>query len=292
MPKRTNEFQQIVGYIYSQIAPAGGRVTESAFLPEDGNLGEPREVDVLIEYNLAGHDIKVAVECRDHTRDQNVQWIDSLIGKYSRLRVNQIVAVSSSPFSASAKSKAAAHNIDAITVNEALTTDWVSRIERWKVMTHSFTLMRITTLDANGHELTFSEVTPDGSNATHRDQISEYMFNVLQPFFMKNLSASVGKALEAKIAENWQRYVDDPTPRWAEIVIDRPQITRRGEDMGVEKVVFGIGTFFHVGSPNDHFGLKQHALSKVKISLMRGEAAFRIITDPEGNILKLDTRGV
>jgi hypothetical protein len=32
MPKRTNEFQQIVAYIYSQIVPAGGRVTESAFL--------------------------------------------------------------------------------------------------------------------------------------------------------------------------------------------------------------------------------------------------------------------
>jgi hypothetical protein len=49
---------------------------------------------VLIEHNVAGHDIKIAVECRD----QNVQWINNLIGKYSHLRVNQIVAVSSSPF--------------------------------------------------------------------------------------------------------------------------------------------------------------------------------------------------
>jgi hypothetical protein len=115
MPKRTNEFQQIVAYIYSQIVPAGGCVTESAFLQEDGT-GDPREIDVLIEHNVAGHAIKIAVECRDHGRDQNVQWIDSLIGKYSRLRVNQIVAVSSSPFSDAGKKKAAEHNIDAITV--------------------------------------------------------------------------------------------------------------------------------------------------------------------------------
>jgi hypothetical protein len=287
MPKRTNEFQQIVAYIYSQIVPAGGRVTESAFLREDGT-GEPREVDVLIEHNVTGHDIKIAVECRDHARDQNVQWIDNLIGKFSRLRVNQIVAISSSPFSDAAKKKAAEHNIDAITVNEALTTDWVDRIERWKGMTHSFTLMKIVTLDANGNELTFSEVTPDGGKATHRDQDSEYMYNALQPFFMRQLSKAVGQALEAKIAERWQHYVDDPTPRWAEIVIDKPGITRHGKDMGVQKVVFGIGTFFHVGRPSDHFALKEHAFSKLKLPLMKGEVTFRIITDPQGNILTFD----
>jgi hypothetical protein len=287
MPKRTNEFQQIVAYIYSQVAPAGGRVTESAFLRE-GGTGEPREVDVLIEHKVAGHDIKIAVECRDHTRDQNVQWIDNLIGKYSRLRVNHIVAVSSSPFSGSAKAKAADHNIEALTVNEALTTDWINRIERWKGMTHSFTLMRIVTLDANGKEMTFSEVTPDGSKVTHRDQDSEYMYNVLYSVFTKQLSKAVAGALEAKIAEKWQHCVDDPTPRWAEIVINTPGITRNGKDMGVEKVVFGVGTFFHVGHPSDHFALKEHALSQIKIPLFKGEATFRIITDPQGDILKLD----
>ena len=98
MPKRTNEFQRIVAYIYSQIVPTGGRVTESAFLREDGT-GQPREVDVLVEHNIAGHDISIAVECRDYTRDQNLEWIDNLIGKYSRLKVSHVVAVSSSPFS-------------------------------------------------------------------------------------------------------------------------------------------------------------------------------------------------
>jgi Restriction endonuclease len=287
MPKRTNEFQQVVAYIYSQIVPSGGRVTESAFLREDGT-GEPREIDVLIDHKIVGHDIKIAVECRDYTREQNVEWIDQLIGKYSRLRVNQIVAVSSSPFSEAAKIKAAKHNIEAITVNEALTTDWINRIERWKGMTHSFTLMRIVTLDANGSEITYSEVSPDGTKATHRDQDSEYMYNVLQPFFMEHLSKAVGKALEAKIAERWQYYVDDPTPRWAEIVINKPGITRHGKDIGVEKVVFGIGTFFHVSRPSDHLALKEHALSQIKIPLMKGEAIFRMITDPQGNVLKFD----
>jgi hypothetical protein len=287
MPKRTNEFQRIVAYIYSQIVPAGGRVTESAFLQEDGT-GEPREVDVLIQYDIAGHNMNIAVECRDYTRDQNVQWIDNLIGKYSRLKVNQIVAVSSSSFSETAKTKATKHNIEAITVNEALTTDWRNRIECWKGMTHSFTLMRIVTLDANGTELTYSEVSPDGAKATHRDQDSEYMYNALKPFFIERLSKTVGQTLENKIAERWQYYIDNPTPRWAEIVLHRPGITRHGNDMGIEKVIFGIGTFFHVGSPSDHFALKEHALSQIKMPLIKGEATFKIITDPQGNILSFD----
>src|ERR1700684_2067638 len=62
----------------------------------------------------SGHEIKIAVECRDHARDQNMGWIDSLKGKFSRLKVNQIVAVSSSRFSDSAKTKAAGRLIGSV----------------------------------------------------------------------------------------------------------------------------------------------------------------------------------
>lgn len=286
MPKRSNEFQRIVKYIYSQVSPAGGRVTESALLREDGT-GEQREVDVLIEHNVAGHDIKIAVECRDHARDQDVGWIDGLIGKYSRLSVNKVVAVSSTLFSEAAKTKAAKANIDAITVNEALTTDWRTRIARWRVMTESFTLMRITTFDANGKEFTYSEVSADGSKVTHRDQLSEYMYNVLQPLFMKQLKIDVAQTIRAKIAENWEHYIDDPTPRWCEFTLHKPGITRYGKDMGIERVVFGVGTFFHVGAPGDHFALKEFALSEIKLQLMKGEAAVTMITNPKGSLLNL-----
>jgi hypothetical protein len=289
MPARTNEFQQMVTAIYSQIVPAGGHVTESAMLRENGT-GAEREVDVLIEHNVAGHAIKIAVECRDHGRDQNLAWIDGLIGKYSRLKVNQIVAVSSSPFSQSAKAKAAQHNIEAITVNEALTADWIDRIQQWKGMQHSFTLMSITTLDADGKVLTFSEVSADGAKATHRDQESEYMYNAVQPFFMQQLSASVAKSLEDKIAENWQGFIDDPTPRWAEIVVTKPGITRHGKDMGIEKLVFGIGTHFHIGRPGNHLAVKHHAMSEMKIPTFKGESSFTMITDSQGNVLSFGVK--
>ena len=127
MPKRTNEFQQLVAYIYSRITPMGGQVTESAELLEDGST-KKREIDILIEHKVSGIELKIAIECRDRSRDETVEWIDSLIGKYSRLKVNKVVAVSSTGFSNEAERKAAAHGIDTITAEEATKVDWAARI--------------------------------------------------------------------------------------------------------------------------------------------------------------------
>ena len=55
--------------------------------------------------------LKVARLCRNRSCDGTVEWIDALIGKYSRLHVNKVVAVSSSAFSAEAERKAHAHKI-------------------------------------------------------------------------------------------------------------------------------------------------------------------------------------
>jgi hypothetical protein len=113
-----------------------------------------------------------------------IEWIDSLIGKYLYLKVNKVVAVSRAMFTDAAKAKANFHGIDLITVNEALTKDWVAAIEAWKVMTHSFTLMRITTLKSSGELYTNTEITADGKTATHKDQMSEYMHKFLKPHFI------------------------------------------------------------------------------------------------------------
>jgi hypothetical protein len=72
MPKRTNEFQQLVAYVYSKIRPVGGKVTESAELFEEGSTTK-REIDILIEVKVSGIEIKIAIECRDRSRDETVE---------------------------------------------------------------------------------------------------------------------------------------------------------------------------------------------------------------------------
>ena len=196
MPKRTNRFQQIVKYIYEQVTPAGGKVTKSAMLPETAT-GTLREIDILVEHSIAGHKIQIAVECRARRRAETIEWIDSLIGKYSQINVNHIVAIAQTRFAPAAKEKARQNDIELITINEALTADWRASIERWRGMTHSFTLMRITALDPNGTVLTESD-NARCQTATHRDELSEHLYPVAKQFFMERLSAQVGAALEAK----------------------------------------------------------------------------------------------
>jgi len=123
MPKRTNEFQQLMHYIYSQMVPEEATVTESVLL-EERDSDSKREVDILIEYEIVGTTVRIAVECRDRSRSDSIEWIDSLIGKYRDLAVNKVIAVNRSGFAERAVQKATANGIDARTLENALDTDW------------------------------------------------------------------------------------------------------------------------------------------------------------------------
>ncbi len=120
MPKRTNAFQTVVFMIQSHIA-GRAKVTESAELT-DLVTGEPREVDVCIETQVAGHEIIVSIECRDQARKQAVGWIEEMHAKHSRLPTDHLVLVSSSGFTPNALTVARSYNIETV-VPEELTED-------------------------------------------------------------------------------------------------------------------------------------------------------------------------
>jgi hypothetical protein len=123
MPKRTNEFQTIVYHAYAHMAGPSDKVTESAFLKERGEEDE-REVDILVERRTAGAERRIAVECRGRQRKDSIDWIDSLIGKFKDLGVDQVQAVSESGFTPSALRKAVANRIDAITLKPVTDQPW------------------------------------------------------------------------------------------------------------------------------------------------------------------------
>ena len=123
MPKRSNDFQELIKTIYEQIVPDGGSVTESGMVL-DKEAGILREVDILVEYKYAGHEFRFIVECRDRSRPDTVEWIDGLIGKSKSLNVNKVIAVSNKGFAASAEKKAMENGIETLTLKRANETDW------------------------------------------------------------------------------------------------------------------------------------------------------------------------
>jgi hypothetical protein len=137
MPVRSNEFQQLIHHIHSQMASKDALVTESTLLKERDSDAK-REVDILIEDEVAGVKVRIAVECRDRSRPDTIEWIDNLVGKYQRLNVDKVVAVSRSGFTPETRNKASANNIETRTLEEALETDWPEEFAKLGVVKLTF----------------------------------------------------------------------------------------------------------------------------------------------------------
>ena len=187
MPKRTNPFQTLIAFIERELAGSGVKVTESAMLSEGGS--NEREVDILIEAEINGHPVCIALECRDHKRPQDVTWIDCLIGKYIDLRVDRVVAVSSSGFSAGALEKANRHRIRTLTLEQALEHNWPEEFER---VIAKFVSQTLISLSANlkfgngPHPLSTSEglesceiMASDGTSDGTLNEVANYLFKEL-----------------------------------------------------------------------------------------------------------------
>lgn len=125
MPKRTNEFQQLVLLLQSQLSDSG-RVTESAFLV-DRLTGGKVEVDVLVTSSTAqGIDLVLGFECTAGKRAATVEWVREMIAKHSTLSIDKTVLVSKSGFSDEATKWAEAHNALPVALEEAVDADWLA----------------------------------------------------------------------------------------------------------------------------------------------------------------------
>jgi hypothetical protein len=124
MPKKTNQFQELVALIERSLAPQDARVTESALLS-----GDQREIDVLIESKTGAFTMKVAVEAKDERRKMDIVRFESLIGKYSSgsgVVVDKVVVINRAGFSKQVRERAKREGITLHTLDEALVADWAS----------------------------------------------------------------------------------------------------------------------------------------------------------------------
>ncbi|MGQ4620032.1 hypothetical protein [Nocardia sp. R7R-8] len=130
MPKRTNAFQTLVATI-SEHVRGEAIVTESKML-QDLDTGAEREVDICIEHTVAGHLIRICIECSSHKRIRDVSWVDQMHGKHLRLPTNLLVLASESGFTPAALEKAKACRIETAvpgSLPPSFGTDIVGRID-------------------------------------------------------------------------------------------------------------------------------------------------------------------
>lgn len=122
MPKRTNEFQQLIFLIKQQLAE-DATVTESEFLA-DQRTGEKVEVDVCIRTRIAGHEIIVGIECEKHGRKSGREWVNEMIGKHATLPTHVLALASGKGFTRGAIKRAAADGIELINLENVEDGSW------------------------------------------------------------------------------------------------------------------------------------------------------------------------
>jgi hypothetical protein len=76
-----------------------------------------REIDILISGNIGTHSLKIAIECRDRSRLQDLTWIEQLATKKKNLKINKVIALSSKGFSTPAMKLAESEGIEIRSVN-------------------------------------------------------------------------------------------------------------------------------------------------------------------------------
>jgi hypothetical protein len=126
MPKRTNDFQELIAIIQRALAPKAAKTTESAMEPVPG-LKKPREIDILIESNVGPYRIKVAVEATKRSRKLDNEGFGKILSKFEMAgstNVNKVVIVTPSGFTEDVISRAKLLDVDLLTINEAKEADW------------------------------------------------------------------------------------------------------------------------------------------------------------------------
>ena len=91
---------------------------------EDSVTHQPREVDIVAKQLVAGHLVVLSVECRDHNRPAEVQWVEGASKKHEHLPTSKLVLWSRSGFTKQAVVKAAALKIDTVSQAQATCPTW------------------------------------------------------------------------------------------------------------------------------------------------------------------------
>lgn len=126
MPRRTNDFQELVSMVQRALAPAGAKVTDSLLVDVPG-MPEAREIDVLIESEVGPYRIKIAVEARKQNRKLDSSQFESIVGKYKLeggVKVDKVVIITHRGFYEPVIQRAKQLGVELFTLKQSKRVAW------------------------------------------------------------------------------------------------------------------------------------------------------------------------
>lgn len=290
MPKRSNDFQKITLNIHRALATHGITVEESVLVPEK-NSDTTREVDILLTTTVASHKVRVGIECRDHERKQDITWIDGLIGKYANLDIDRVIAVSHSPFTNPAKQKAAQHNIELLTLEEAERVDWASKIGPSLFRFFAFhNRPLLVGLFLGGNEVLKLEYSFEG-HLVRSDPQSPSAAEYFQAYYQSQISATASHRIGEYVFNNWVEILRRGNePAYWEITCDVPasklQISEAAPSIEFDRIVWGIGTKFTASEASSERWVLGDRLAEIAtgITPLDGAMQITLVSSKDGHL--------
>ena len=267
MPKRTNPFQHLFHHIYRQLGE-GAVVTESGELP-DRVTSTLREVDILVEQQIAGHKQLLGVECtsaieQGQRRAADVGWVEQMLAKHRDLPTDHLILVSETGFSKPAITKATFYRAETIVLGDALAEDWTQIAGKERELHHAeinhcFTCSFVvrnsdSKLEYRPARLNEIILLGDGWSGTvgslvdhmfAQSELRDLFFQRMtidgtEPFWF-NYTPPEGTAVyyvdESGDRKEWERLVVDVTSTRSSAVVQL-----RSGSIGEKRVAYGEGT--------------------------------------------------
>lgn len=145
MPRRHNIFQDLLAAIHQELA-SPCLVVESEML-RDASTGQAREVDLVIRSSVGGYEVVLALECTDRNRPVDVEWVEQMWSKHSKLPTNKLILVSKSGYTATAHAKARSLGVEALGLDAARQVNWTRYVDQhsklWLVTVHTVPVMLV-----------------------------------------------------------------------------------------------------------------------------------------------------
>lgn len=253
----------------------------------DSEAGILREVDILVEYKYAGHEFSFIVECRDRSRSETVEWIDSLVGKTKSLKINKVIAVSSKGFVPAAKAKALANGIETLTLEEANETDWGEFPIKPGLLMVTDDVYRIQDCFYKKDEdwLPITQLNIE-TEVQVNGQLVGNLKDILEHFFKEHIVPQIDKHKKENFLEIFKTKEDAEKMMLVESEYTWPEIhahDRDGNEMNFSKVkyiVLGVRKTMDVDQK--HMVFNNKVVSIGKHSESDGSTSnFRIMQDPD-----------
>jgi hypothetical protein len=148
MPKRTNEFQQLVYLIQEQLRDRPETtVTESKYL-KDRNTGKKREVDIVVECTVNGVPFVIAFECHDGKRSPTIEWVERMVKKHEHLSDKLVLVANRAP-STDAVDLARREGVETAEFSVATKQNWPALIDQYTKLFFAAFAVTITSYRAD-----------------------------------------------------------------------------------------------------------------------------------------------